>query len=95
MLGELRFTSKSFYKVEVKILGGGYFNPSLCNLQFLGIILLYMVVQRLFCEHPLLPSDLLPLQIWIRKLCKFSKFRGPRAFLDRALLSRANFSLSK
>ena len=32
MLGELRYTSRSFYKVEVKILGGGYFNPSLCNL---------------------------------------------------------------
>ena len=32
MLGELRCTSRSFYKVEVKILGGGYFNASLCNL---------------------------------------------------------------
>ena len=32
VLGELRFTSRSFYKVEVKVLGGGYFNPSLCNL---------------------------------------------------------------
>ena len=31
VLGELRFTSRSFYKVEVKVLGGGYFNPSLCN----------------------------------------------------------------
>ena len=36
MLGELRYTSRSFYKVEVKILGGGYFNPSLCNLLHLA-----------------------------------------------------------
>jgi hypothetical protein len=32
LLGELRYTSRSFYTVEVKILGGGYYNPSLCNL---------------------------------------------------------------
>ena len=36
LLGELRYTSRSFYKVEVKILGGGYFKPSLCNLLHLA-----------------------------------------------------------
>jgi hypothetical protein len=34
LLGEPRFTSRSFYKVEVMILGGGNFNPSLCNLNY-------------------------------------------------------------
>jgi hypothetical protein len=54
MLGELRYTSRSFYKVEVKILGGGYFNPSLCNLLHLAKWennLLNMAVLRLSCGH--------------------------------------------
>ena len=82
MLGELRYTSRSFYKVEVKILGGGYFNPSLCNLLHLAkwkSNLLTMAVLRYPVGIFAVPGNLQQFILLVKG------YRFSRAFLDRAI----------